>query len=67
MFGKRSEKWSIFLGEAIFMDTVLSAPKPCKIPKDEFWADPFLFEYQGKRYVFFENYSYVTKRGKISY
>jgi hypothetical protein len=64
--GIRSEKWSIFLGEGIFMDSLITDPKPLKMPNDEFWADPFLFEHKGNRYVFFENYSYLTKRGKIS-
>lgn len=40
--------------------------KPIKLPKDEFWADPFLFPYKGEAYVFFEIYSYKTKLGKIS-
>ena len=39
---------------------------PVKLPKNEFWADPFLFKYQKEVYVFFENYSYKTKLGKIS-
>lgn len=64
--GIRSEKWSIFLGEGIFMDCLIANPEPLKMPNDEFWADPFLFEHKGNRYVFFENYSYRTKRGKIS-
>ena len=40
--------------------------EPVKLPKGEFWADPFLFNYQEQYYVFFENYSYKTKKGKIS-
>jgi hypothetical protein len=36
------------------------------MPRDVFWADPFLYKYKGQFYVFFENYSYKTRRGKIS-
>lgn len=64
--GIRSEKWSIFLGQGIFMDTLGRDEEPFEMPNDEFWADPFLFDHKGQRYVFFENYSYLTKRGKIS-
>jgi hypothetical protein len=64
--GIRPEKWSLFLGEGDFESCNLKTLKPVSMPKDEFWADPFLFHYQGEDYVFFENYSYRTKRGKIS-
>jgi hypothetical protein len=64
--GKRRECWSVFLGEGRFLDSSRSDMKPLKMPKDEFWADPFLFQHQGTDYVFFENYSYRTNRGKIS-
>lgn len=36
------------------------------MPKNEFWADPFLFKFQGSLWAFFENYSYQSHRGKIS-
>lgn len=64
--GKRQERWSLFLGNGRFLDADLSQIKPLPMPKNEFWADPFLFRYQGKEYLFFENYSYLTKKGKIS-
>src|SRR5271157_40278 len=35
-------------------------------PKGHFWADPFGFEHGGKNWVFFEDYSYLTKRGCIA-
>jgi hypothetical protein len=35
-------------------------------PKGYFWADPFPIEYSGKRWVFFEEYSYEESRGWIS-
>ncbi|RRQ47961.1 hypothetical protein DZC72_09455 [Maribacter algicola] len=64
--GIRPEKWSLFLGTGEFETSSLEKIRPIPMPKDEFWADPFLFEHHGTDYVFFENYSYRTKKGKIS-
>jgi len=64
--GTREDCWTLFIGKGNFLDATLFRLKPVKLPKDEFWADPFLFEYENQDYVFFENYSYTTKRGKIS-
>jgi len=36
-----------------------------KAPKGHFWADPFGFEYGGKNWIFFEDYSYQKKRASI--
>jgi hypothetical protein len=37
------------------------------IPRDQFWADPFLFESKnGRSYVFFESYSYSKRYANIS-
>ena len=33
---------------------------------DTFWADPFLFNYKNKNYIFFEEYDYVSTKGHIS-
>lgn len=66
LFSLRPERWSLFLGTGPFMNAVLSSSEPLEIPSNEFWADPFLFTSKGETYVFFENYSYRTKRGKIS-
>ena len=35
-------------------------------PKDRFYADPFLFERDGRQYVFFEDYRYDTRKAVIS-
>jgi hypothetical protein len=46
-----------------------SQNSPWKIvrpPRDQFYADPFLFSHLGSRFIFFEDYSYKTKRGRIS-
>jgi hypothetical protein len=34
-------------------------------PLGHFWADPFAFEHAGKRWTFFEDYSYEKKRAAI--
>ena len=37
-----------------------------KPPKDQFWADPFLFNYKKKKYVFFEKFYKKENKGVIS-
>ncbi|WP_405380755.1 hypothetical protein [Maribacter sp. LLG6340-A2] len=63
---RRYECWTVFTGNDGFFQNITSSAFALPMPKDEFWADPFLFHYKGTDYLFFENYSYVTKRGKIS-
>ena len=65
-FGIRYSCWTLYIGKGDFLHTSLFKLMPVKLPKNEFWADPFLFKYQKEVYVFFENYSYKTKLGKIS-
>ena len=66
MFGTRYHCWTLFIGKGDFLNSSLCGISPTELPKDEFWADPFLFYYKHENYVFFENFSYSTKRGKIS-
>ena len=66
LFGTRFECWTFNVGQGQFLDVGLQNYKTAQLPKGEFWADPFLFKYNGLDYVFFENYSYKTNRGKIS-
>ena len=66
IFGTRYECWTLFIGKGDFLNSTLFRLKPVKLPKYEFWADPFIFTYKDENYVFFENYSYKTKKGKIS-
>jgi hypothetical protein len=35
-------------------------------PKGHFWADPFVLEQQGRKWIFFEDYTYARKRGSIA-
>ncbi len=62
----RYECWTLLIGDGSVFETPLKGIAPLKLPKNEFWADPFFFDHQGQRYVFFENFSYMEKRGKIS-
>ena len=66
LFGTRYQCWTLFLGEGEFMEATLSELRPVTMPKGEFWADPFILDHEGTRYVFFENYSYTKNRGHIS-
>lgn len=66
LFGNRYYCWTLFIGKGNFLDTKLTGLKPIELPKDKCWADPFLFKYNNDNYVFFENYSFKNKKGKIS-
>ena len=58
--------WSILSKKGRIFSSDLSEAKFIKAGKDEFWADPFVISFESKNYVFFENYSYKLKKGKIS-
>lgn len=62
----RNDCWTLFIGKGDFLNSQLFRLKPLKLPKNEFWADPFLYKKDNQVYVFFENYSYKDKKGKIS-
>lgn len=66
LFGIRYNCWTIFIGKGQFIHSSLFRLSPVKMPKNEFWADPFIFEYNDSTYVFFENYNYKKNLGKIS-
>ncbi|WP_276390442.1 glucosamine inositolphosphorylceramide transferase family protein [Eudoraea chungangensis] len=66
LFGIRYQHWILFFGKGNFLNSDLKELKPIIPPKNEFWADPFLFMYKGITYVFYETYEYHTKKGKIS-
>ncbi len=65
-FGKYATRWTIFIGDGNFLDADLSKIVSVKKPKDEFWADPFLYSYKGESYIFFEKFPFATQRGIIS-
>ncbi|MCK5468647.1 MAG: hypothetical protein KAI99_09060, partial [Cyclobacteriaceae bacterium] len=45
LFGIRIECWTLFIGEGDFSHSMLSKLNPVTLPKKEFWADPFIFNY----------------------
>ena len=64
--GYRNNKWSLYIGKGQFMESNLTKIIPIRSPRDEFWADPFIFHFKNHDYIFFENYSYKANRAKIS-
>ena len=44
-----------------FLNSVLHKLRPLKCPKNEFWADPFIFLYKNKKYIFLKIMN-MTKR-----
>ena len=63
---KRSNCWTLFINKGNFLESALHELTPVSMPKNVFWADPFLYKHENSLYVIFENYSYKTRRGKIS-
>ncbi len=66
LLGTRKDCWTLFIGKGDFFTSDLSKLKPVAIPKKVFWADPFIFDYNGQNYVFFENLDYDSGKGIIS-
>ncbi|MFC5624623.1 glucosamine inositolphosphorylceramide transferase family protein [Algoriphagus winogradskyi] len=55
---KRENLWKLYLGKGDFLHAALFRVKEIPLPEGEFWADPFLFEKEGKKYLFFERYKF---------
>ncbi|CAN0466762.1 unnamed protein product, partial [Scytosiphon promiscuus] len=66
LFGTTYSCWTLFIGRGDFLNATLFRLNPVKLPKNQFWADPFIFNYKEDNYIFFENYDYSSQRGKIS-
>lgn len=66
VLGTNYQRWTLFIGTGDFLTTELSQLQPAQLPKNEFWADPFLFRFKDVCYVFFETYCYKSKKGKLS-
>jgi hypothetical protein len=66
--GHRLPQWFLLAGRC--EHAALSSPEPWRLsplypPAHAFWADPFAWSREGRRYVFFEEYSYAMGRGHI--
>ena len=65
-FGLRPEGWTILSSKGSIFKSELSKCEKIEPDKNHFWADPFTFKYNDVNYLFFENYSYKSRKGKIS-
>lgn len=64
-FGR--EQWSILLQKRYENAFLPQRSKSCMLvpPADRFYADPFLLEKDGRTYLFFEDFSYASRKGVI--
>jgi folate-dependent phosphoribosylglycinamide formyltransferase PurN len=60
---KRNPKTDILNQTLDFISIKLPANS---LAKGSFWADPFPIEHQGNTYVFFEDFDYPSKKGRIA-
>lgn len=60
------EQWALAVGNWCSSSRTFAAHQVIKPPPDRFWADPFIAEIEGKRWVFFEELVYAENRGKIA-
>lgn len=66
LFGYYNERWTVAIGNGCFHRDGVSKICVQSMPKDEFWADPFLVDKDGKKYLFFEKFPFDKKKGIIS-
>ena len=66
LFGVRYDCWTLLIGKGNYMESTLYRLRPHPLPRNEFWADPFLFYHNNELYIFFEIYDYKINKGKIS-
>ncbi len=60
------EKWGISLLSGKWDKSVLWRSTEVKNPRGRYWADPFLFSYQGRTFCFVEDFVSKTKRAHIT-
>jgi hypothetical protein len=66
LFSIRYNHWSLVMIKGDFLASSTNENIIIESPKKEFWADPFFIDFENIKYVFFENYDYKLKIGKIS-
>jgi len=60
------DQWVIYIAPSVEHKSLLWKEfKPLLPPLDRFWADPFIWVYESKYYVFIEELLYSTNRGRI--
>lgn len=62
------QQWFLLVGtqSILAVEPAVAALSPIYPPENTFWADPFVWERDKKRYIFFEDYPFNTRRGRIS-
>ncbi len=60
------EKWGISLLSGKWDKSVLWRSTEVKNPRGRYWADPFLFSYQGRTFCFVEDFVCKTNRAHIT-
>ncbi len=66
LLGLRSNCWTLFLSPGEILTSQLNNRMAITLPKNHFWADPFLVTHKGQLFAFFEDFSYKTNKGIIS-
>lgn len=68
LFGAYNEQWTVGLSNGSFLIDGISNLKALPMPRNEFWADPFLYYYKmtGKHYLFIERFPFKEKKGVLS-
>jgi hypothetical protein len=62
----QQQQWCIHIAHGDWRNANLASAKKISAPRGRFWADPFLYRFNGKTYCFVEDYFYSTGRGTIS-
>src|SRR6266699_3020659 len=62
----RGERWGISLLSSRWDKAVFWRSTEVRIPRGRFWADPFLYSYQGRTFCFVEDFVYKAKRAHIT-
>ncbi|RGP41276.1 hypothetical protein BPTFM16_01572 [Altererythrobacter insulae] len=63
--GGEPDKWSLLVGHGSILEPSLTQMSEIPQPKNEYRADPFLFERNGTKHVFFESWAARGGTGKI--
>jgi hypothetical protein len=60
------DQWRLLVHDSPPGDVPVAAFQMLRPPHDRFWADPFVLNRDGRRFIFFEDYSFPEEKGKIS-
>ena len=63
--GGTPNRWSLFVSQGNILQSPLDELEELPQPKGEYRADPFLFEMDGQKYVFFESWNGRGSSGRI--